>query len=182
MKKLLLVAGALTLIGLAGYVAYEVYLPAMIAQSITNEPAVFVPDNIQNRIDKIRKPVNEGADVVVQTMFKSGVTMDQVLKAIDDAEEEQAYAFLDELNKSEIRSADQVFSMAKRYFPVDFDVEIFRKPFNEKVNMATIKKGVRYANIYKNKEEFDVSTAKSIMKRILLQKEEEFKRLTEYRD
>jgi hypothetical protein len=182
MKKLALIAGAILLIGLAAYVAYEVYLPAMIAQSITDEPVAFVPDNIQHRLDKIRKPVNEGADAVVQTMYKSGVSMDQILKAIDNAEEEQAYAFLNELNKADIQSADQVFSIAKKYFPVDFDVEIFRKPFNEKVTLATIKKGVRYANIYKDKEEFDVSTAKSIMKRILLQKEDEFKRLTEYRD
>jgi hypothetical protein len=178
MKKLSLVIGVLVLLGFAGYVAYEVYLPQMIAESITNEPASFVPDDIQNRIEKIRKPVNEGAGVVVETMHKSGVTMDQILKAIDDTEEEQAFAFLDELNNSDLQSADQVFTLAKKHFPVDFDVEIFREPFNKKVTMGIIKKGVRYANIYKSKEEFDSGTAKTIIKRILLEKEEEFKRLT----
>ena len=111
-------------------------------------------------------------------MHKSGVTMDQILKAIDDAQEEQAFAFLDELNESQVDSSDQVFSLAKKHFPVDFNVEIFRKPFNENVSIAHIRKGIHYANIYKEKEEFDVSTAKSIVKRILLQKEDEFKRLT----
>jgi ABC-type xylose transport system substrate-binding protein len=178
MKKFSLVAGAFILIGFAAYVAYEVYFPQMIAESITSEHISLVPDQIEHRFEKIRKPVNDGAGVVVEAMHNSGVTMDQILKAIDEAREEQAYAFLDELNRSEITSPDQVFSMAKKHFPVDFNVEIFRRPFNEKVSIATIRKGVRYANIYKDKEEFDVATAKSIVKRILLEKEEEFKRLT----
>jgi len=178
MKKIFLVTGALILVAMAGYLAYQVYLPKMIAESLTNEPNILVPNDIQDRIQKIRKPVNEGAEAVVETMHKSGVTMDQILKAIDDAQEEQAFAFLDELNESQVDSSDQVFSLAKKHFPVDFNVEIFRKPFNENVSIAHIRKGIHYANIYKEKEEFDVSTAKSIVKRILLQKEDEFKRLT----
>lgn len=181
MKRLSLIAGALMLIGLAGYIAYEVYLPKMIAQSITSEPAPFMPAEIQERIEKIRKPVNEGADVVVETVHKSGVTMAEILKAIDEAEEEQANAFLDELNRSKLESSNQVFNIAKKHFPVDFDVEIFRKPFNDKVSLATIRKGMRYANVYKDKDEFDAGTAKSVVKRVLLEKEEEFKRLTNVR-
>lgn len=178
MKKLSLLAGALLLVGLAAYVGYKVYFPQIIAESLTNETLALVPDNIENRMQKIRKPVNEGAVVVVEAAHKSGVTMDQILKAIDETKEEQAYAFLDELNNSDIESPDQVFNMAKRHFPVDFNVEIFRKPFNDKVSIATIRKGVRYANMYKSKEEFDATTAKSVLKQILLQKEEEFRRMT----
>jgi hypothetical protein len=178
MKKLSLVLSALILIGFAIFVGYEVYLPEMIAMSITTEPSSLVPDNIESRLQKIRKPVNDGAKTVVETMHKSGVTMDQILKAIDDTEEEQAFAFLNEISNMKIESSDQIFTVAKKHFPVEFDVEIFREPFNKKVNIASIKKGIRYANIYKDKEEFDAATAKSIAKRILLQKEEEFKRLT----
>jgi hypothetical protein len=181
MNRLFLIAGGLMLIGLAGYIAYEVYLPKMIARSITDDPAPFMPAEIQERIEQIRKPVNEGADVVVETMHESGVTMDQILKAIDDAEEKQAYAFLDELNRSKLESPNQVFDVAKKHFPVDFNVEIFRKPFNEKVSLEMIKKGIRYANVYKDKDEFDAGTAKSVVKRVLLNKEEEFKRLTNVR-
>ena len=178
MKNLSLFIGAITLIGFAAYVGYEVYLPQLIATSIIEKPASFVPDRIQNKLERIRKPVNEGAKIVVETAHKSGVTMEQILKAIDATEEKQALAFLDELNKTKIENPNQVFSMAKRHFPVEFDVEIFRSVFNERVDMAMIKKGVRYANMYKNKDEFDSETAKSIAKEILLQKEDEFKKIT----
>jgi hypothetical protein len=178
MRKFSVSVGVVVLLLVAGYIAYQIYFPMMVAKSITNEEVSFVPDNVKKRLKKIRKPVNEGAEVVVQTMYKSGVTMDQILKAIDNAKEEQALAMLDELNKTEIKNPDQVFSIAKKHFPVDFDVEIFRDAFSKKVSMRQIKKGIRYANIYKDREEFDAETAKSIAKRILLQKEDEFKRLT----
>ncbi len=178
MKRLSLLAASLILIGFAGYVAYEVYFPQLIAESITSESMALVPDKYESRIEKIRKPVNEGAGVVVEAVHNSEVTIDDILKAIDNTEEEQALRFLEELNQTEITSPDQVFNMAKKHFPVKFNVEIFRQPFNDKVSLATIKKGVRYANMYKDKDEFDVITVKSIAKRILVEKEEEFKKLT----
>jgi hypothetical protein len=170
---------AIVLTGLAAYVVYEVYLPQMIARSITDESTVLMPDKVEEKIQKIKKPVNRGAEVVVETIYKSGISMDQIFKAIDETEEEQAFAFLAELNNTRIESSDQVFNIAKKHFPVEFNVEVFRKPFNERVNVATIKKGVKYANIYKDREEFDTNTAKSIMKRVLLEKEEEFRKITE---
>lgn len=178
MKRVGVIVAGGFLVVCAGYMAYQLYFPVMVAKSIVNETTSFVPENVRTRIQKIRKPVNEGAQSVVETMHKSGVTMDQILKAIDDAEEEQAYALLDELNRTEIENTDQVFNMAKKHFPVDFNVEIFREPFKQKVNLAQVKKAIHYANIYKERDEFDVFTAKTIAKRILLQKEEEFKRVS----
>jgi hypothetical protein len=178
MKKLIIIMGMLLVACVGGYIGYKLFLPEMIAHSITEEPHSLVPDKIKHRLKHIRKPVNDGALAVVEAMHSSGVTMEQVLKAIDEAKEQQAFAFLDELNRTRLHSPDQVFSMAKKHFPVAFDVEIFRKPFNQKVSMAAIRKGIRYANIYKEKDEFDAATAKSVAKKILLQKEAEFRELT----
>ena len=60
--------------------AYHLYFPVMVAKSIVNETTTFVPEHVRTRIQKIRQPVNEGAQSVVETMHKSGVTMDQILK------------------------------------------------------------------------------------------------------
>lgn len=177
MNKYRLYIGATLLLGFAGYLAYQLYFPVMVAKSIVDETSYFVPKKIKTRIQKIRRPVNEGAQTVVETMHRSGVTIDQVLKAIDDAKEEQAFALINELNEREPQSSDDFFNTVKKHFPVDFDVEVFREPFNKKVQLPTIKKAIKYANIYKEREEFDSETTKSIAKRILLQKEEEFNRI-----
>ena len=86
-------------------------------------------------------------------------------------------ALLEDLNKSEVTNQDQVFDLCKKHFPVPFDVEVFREPFNERVSIELIRKGIKYANAYYERDEVDAATAKSIAKRILLQKEAEFNRI-----
>lgn len=178
MKKVRLYVISILLLACAGYLAYQLYLPVMVAKSFSSTTSKLLPKDIQRKIEKVRKPVNESAELIVLRLHQSeGVTMDDLLNAIDNVTEDQALAFLDELNKTEIVSTDQVFSMTKKHFPVEFNAEIFRKPFNEKASVPLIRKCIKYANIYKKRDEIDAETAKSIAKRILLQKEEEFNKL-----
>jgi hypothetical protein len=178
MKRVRLYVISILLLACAGYLAYQLYLPVMVAKSFSSRTSPLLPKELQVKIEKVRKPVNEGAELIVKSVHQSeDVTMDDLLNAIDNVTEEQALAFLDELTKTQITSTDQVFSMTKKHFPVDFNVEIFRKPFSEKASVPLIRKCIKYANIYKRREEMDAETAKSIAKRILLQKEEEFNKL-----
>lgn len=179
MKRILLVLGIIVLLCLAGMFAYKVCLPKMIADGITDEASYLMPNDIKEKLEAIREPVNEGALTVVETAHKSGVTMEQIMRAIDNAKESQLDAMLLELKDTQIESTDQVFSIAKKHFPVDFDVEIFRKPFNDRVELITLKRAIRQAVAYLENEDIDEQTAKAIAKRILLQKEDEFKRLTQ---
>ena len=178
MKKGILILSAIVIIGAGCYYAYHWYFPEIIAQSIVSERSPrYVPKKVQNKIRKVKKPINEGASAVITTMHKTGITMEQVLKAIDEAKEEQAYAMLDELNETKIENTNQVFDMAKKHFPVRFNVEVFREAFNDKVNLSLIKKGIRYANIYRDEEKMDARTAKAIVKKILIQKEKDFNKI-----
>jgi hypothetical protein len=168
------------IIGVAGgsYLAYKIYMPDVIAVAITsNELPSYLPETIKKKVKKIKKPVNDGANAIISTMHKSNVTLAQVLEAIDNVSEEEAHAMLDSLNTIQIQNTEQVFNMAKRQFPVDFDVEVFRKPYKEKVNMRLIKKGIAYANRYKGNEEMDFESARSILKSILINKEKEFNKI-----
>lgn len=178
MKKLsvfLLISGMLVA---CAYYAYKHYLPSFVAHSITSETDhSWIPFDGDAKIKKIRKPVNEMATEVVRRLHASNISIDDVLKAIDEAKEEQAYAMLDELNRTQTESPDEIFTMAKKYFPVKFDVEIFREPFNQKITEAHVRKALRLANQYKDQEELDAETAKSILKKVLLQKEEEFNKI-----
>lgn len=178
MKKLRLYVAALVLLAGAGYLAYQAYFPVLVAKSFNSESSNLLPKEIKRKIEKVRQPVNEGAETIIAQIHQSDdITLEDLLRAIDNASEEQALALLDTLNKMEIKSSDEIFTLTKKYFPVDFNVEIFRAPFNEKVSPALIRKCVKMANIYKRKNELDAETAKSIAKRILLQKEEEFNKL-----
>lgn len=179
MKNLRMYLVAFVLVVAAMYLAYQMYFPVMVANSFSTETSSLLPEDMKRKIEKVRVPVNDGAALIVAKVHQSdNVTIDDLLRAIDNATEEQALALLDELNRRDtLLSADEIFTLTKKYFPVDFDVEIFRAPFREKVSPALIKKCIKYANIYRRRNELDAETAKSIAKRILLQKEDEFNKL-----
>jgi predicted negative regulator of RcsB-dependent stress response len=178
MKRLGIFLLIIGILAAGAYYAYQYFLPTVVAHSITSETDhSWIPFDAHEKITKIKKPVNEMADEVIRQVHESRISMDDIIKAIDEAREEQAYAMLDDMNATQIDSVDQVFSMAKKHFPVDFDVEIFRESFNKKITMAHIRKGLRVANQYKDQEELDTETAKSILKKVLLQKEEEFNKI-----
>ena len=174
-KRVLLFLGLITVLVSTLYLAFKIYVPNAIANAITSaELPVYLPEQIKLKVKKIKGPVNEGASTIIKTLHTSNVTLTQVLQAIDNTTEEQAYALLDSLNEKQPENIDQFFDMVKYHFPVEFDVEVFRKPYHEKINMRLIKKGIAYANHYKKSEEIDFETARSIMKQILIQKEQEF--------
>lgn len=174
--KILLFAVCFLII--AGVVTYYFFLPALIAKTVASEqlPA-FIPQRIKTKIEKVNKPLNEGARTVISTIHSSGITFDQIIRAIDEAKEEQAYAMLDELNKTKITNVDQLFDIGKKYFLVDFDVEVFREAYRKKATLPLIEKAIAYANKYKNEKLMDAKTAKETAKRILRDKEEEFNKI-----
>lgn len=162
----------------SGAIVYKFFLPGIIAEAVATEqlPA-FIPQRIRTKIGKVNKPLNENAREIIATIHKSGITFDQIVKAIDDAKEEQAYALLDELNRTNITNIDQLFDMGKRHFPVDFDVEVFREAYRKKATIPLIEKAIRYANKYKDEKLMDAQTAKETAKKILRTKEVEFNKI-----
>jgi hypothetical protein len=175
-NRTVLITGFLIALTLGSYVAFKIYMQKMIAKAIVspNELPSYLPEKVKEKVKKVKVPVNQGAEAIITSMQQSKtVTLDQILKAIDNVTEEQAYAMLDTLNNTKIKNADQVFDMAKQHFPVDFDVEVFRKAYREKVSMRLIKKGIVYGNRFKKNQDMDFESARSILKQILIQKEHE---------
>jgi hypothetical protein len=161
-------------------IVYKFYLPSLVAKTLSDDHLPgYIPNKLKTRIEKVKKPINETARDVIKTIHTSGISLDQILKAIDDAKEEQAYAMLDELNKTHVTNVDQVFDMGKKYFPVDFDVEVFRDFYHKKATVPLIEKGILYANKYRNEKLMDAETAKETIKQILIAKEDQFDKIVD---
>lgn len=173
MRKLIISVFIVVAILAAGfYVFYKFYFPAVVAAAIASEETpAYLPKFLQKKIEAVSTPVNAGAEDVVKQIHQSGIPIDKILAMIDNTTEEQAYLFLDELNESALESTDQVFDIAKKHFPADFNIEVLRKPFNQNVNLKMIEKGVSFANNNRKLKDINIETAKAIAKKILLEKE-----------
>ncbi len=176
MRKLIwlgiFMAGAgLVFIGLKKYV-----LPRYVADLIISEETPqFLPKRLEKKLTTSRKQVNASVDTVLTVMHQKGISMDQILKAIDAVEEDQVYAFLDELNEAPVVSNDQVFTMAKKYFKTEFDPEVFRDVFRKHVSVDMIHKGLAYANKQRENPEIGPETARSIVKQLFVEKEKKYR-------
>jgi hypothetical protein len=178
MKKLFIgFIGTALVLGTICFIIYRLYFPDIVADAIISqeEVPVYIPRRIKAKIEYYKAPANQGAEVIIKKMHESNITLDQLFEAIDNTTDDQLMAMLQELSTTTITSADQVFTIMKKYIEADFDMETFRKPFTEKVNLKMIKKGLYFAKAYNN--EIDSKTAKSIVKKILLQKEQEYNKL-----
>jgi hypothetical protein len=178
-KKLVILLIILTSFALVGYIAFKRYAPAMIANQLLKEtePA-FLPKEIKEKIRKVKAQTKQLSMDVIYDIHRSNITLDQLLKSLDQVTEEEAYLLLDDINKlGKIRSSDQVFDLAKMHFPVEYDVEPLREPFRKKADVYTLERVIQKANEYRDNELIDFESAKSVIKRILIEREKEFNKI-----
>lgn len=174
MSKFLLFAALLIILAFGGYLLYRTLMPTVLAEAVVSESLPgYIPKRLKTRVESMRAPINKGTEAMLRKMQESNVSVDQVLDAVDDISEAEAYAFLDELNAKNPRSTDEVFDVAKKHFSPEFDLEIFREPFNQYFEMKQVKKAIAYANFNRKSNDVDIATAKAILKSIIIEKEKE---------
>jgi hypothetical protein len=176
MKKMILVALALlALLCVGGYYAYKTMITDMIADAVTaGSLPDYIPKRIQSRIQGISAPINKGTEAMLKQMHTSDIPVEEILAVIDATTEEQIYALVEDLDRVRPRTTDEVFTIAKKHISSDFDVEVFRKHFNDHITMQQIRKALFYANQNRKTHDLDFAMAKTIVKKILLEKEEEY--------
>src|SRR5690349_7101473 len=174
MRKYLITILLIVLLGAGAYALYRVLMPQLIAEAVVSETVPdYIPKRLQTRMEAIRTPINRGTEAMVETMHNSDIPLKEVLDAVDNITEEQAYAFLDEVNQKNPSNTNEVFDLAKKHFETSFDLEVFRKPFNEYFKMKQIKNAMVYANMNRKYNDVDIVTAKAILKKIIIEKEKE---------
>ena len=174
MKKITIAILFIAALIAGAWIIYRSLVPQIIASAVVSDslPA-YIPGRFQTRVNAIRKPLTKGTEAMLETMRSSDIEMEQVLKSVDRISEEDAYAFLDELNNTKPTSTNQVFDIAKKHFSADFDPEVFREPFNKHFKMQQINYAISYANLNRKSNDVDITTAKAILKNIILEKANE---------
>lgn len=175
MKKSILI-GFLVIGTIAGgiYYVYRTLVPELVAKAVLSEKVPeYIPKRILSKVEEIRTPINKGAGALIEKMHDSKIPVNDVIETVDKITEEQAYAFLDEINQSKPETTDEVFDLVTKHFPTTFNPEVLRQPFNEYFDVKQIRKLVVYANMNRTSKDVDFTTAKAIVKQIIIEKDRE---------
>jgi hypothetical protein len=163
------------ILGTSAFVFYKLYFPGLVAEVVTgNKIPPYIPKRMQNKIEAIRVPLNNGTSEFVKKIHKADIPMEKVIDVIDVIKEEDANALLHELNQTKPQTTNEVFNIMKKHLPENLDVEVFRKPFNEHFTMNTIRQAIAYGNTNKRAKTLDFETTKAIVKQIVEEKEKAF--------
>lgn len=175
MKRFLLISALILIcVSIGGYYLYRIMMPKIIAEAMVSESMPeYIPKRLQPRVEAIRKPLNKGTQAMIERMHDSEISLEDVLRAVDNITEDQTYAFLDEIDQISPTSTDEVFDVAKKHFRTDFDAEVFREPFKKHFEMKQIRNAIEHANLNRRSNDVDIATAKAILKEIIVEKEKE---------
>jgi hypothetical protein len=181
MKKLLITLSILLVLALGGYMLYQHYYPKMVADAIVNDKYnKVIPKKYQPKFKELKDSVNNKVDNLMDVAEVNNVSFDQLIEGIDEVQEDDVRAALDELKNTKIKSVEQVFEIGKKHIKIDsFDPEILREAFLKNVQIKHIKKGLRYIETHDLLNKMDPETAKAIAKQLILQKKEKIEQKTE---
>ncbi|MBX2966263.1 MAG: hypothetical protein KF845_08975 [Cyclobacteriaceae bacterium] len=158
------------------YIVYKRYAPEIIANELLKEtePA-FLPKKVTEKIKEVKVQTNHLSVGIIKDIHKSNITLDQILKSLDEVTEDKADLLLYEINNlGQLKSSDQVFDLIKKHFPADYDIESLREPFRDKADVQKLQTLIQKANEYRNNNLINFESVKAIIKRILIEKEKEF--------
>jgi hypothetical protein len=173
-RRLIIFLVVLAILLGTGYFVYRAVMPKMIAKAlISEEVPPYVPKRFKSNLEEIREPVGKGAEAILLKMKEAGISLQDLLDAIDNITEPQAYAFLDEVNATEPTETDEIFDLALKHFPTKFDAEVFREPVKKSFKFRQILNAIDFGNTNRRTRDVDFSTIKAVAKIIVTEKAKE---------
>ncbi len=154
---------------------YKERLPQAVADAIVKDeyPAI-VPEKVVKKIKVASKEVNTRLETVITTTETQGITIDQLIQAVDEVKEDEVRKTLDILYNTDLRSADQLFDIGIENIHIQaFDPAVLRESFVNNVKMKKVEKALKYIKDNELADALSPDVARETIKRMILTKQEE---------
>jgi hypothetical protein len=176
MKKGLIITSIIAVcIVFSFYLLRNHFLPSIIAESIRSEnsPPTFLPDEVKKTITVLKETVNERVDELPEIMKSLDLEFDDLLYIIDNVDADEVMNTLEELNQTQLQTTNQTFDIALRNIHIEgYDLEIFRKLFNEKLTLKRINKTLNTIERNQIQTSISIPVARNTAKQILIDNKE----------
>ncbi|MEM7550912.1 MAG: hypothetical protein AAF363_14610 [Bacteroidota bacterium] len=178
MKRILIIGIVLLLlvVGVSWYY-YEKQLPKVVAKAIIkNKYPVYIPEKIQGKIVKVSDTLNAKVENFLVTTDTIGISINEILKIIDEVKEEDVRKTISIIQNQDIKSVEEVFDIAVENIPIkSFNVELLREPFINNIKINHINRALGYLRTHNILELIDPEIARETIKQVIIQKEDELK-------
>ncbi len=168
----------------AAYYSYRYVYPQMVAEAIVEKKYTgFLPEKYQLKINMISDTANKKVSQIFEITEDKGISIDDLLNAIDEIEEEHVRNALAELYATDLQSVEAVFDIGVKHIKIEsFDPELLRGAFIEHVKMHHVKKGLKYIRRHDLENQISSKSARSIAKQVIIQKKEKIQNKADITD
>ena len=153
---------------------YYYVFPRLVAKAIiTEEYSKFIPRRYQQNF----KATNENVNEFLSKSQQNGVSIEDLLSAIDEIKEQDVRNALEELKSTKLDSVEQIYNIAYKHIKISsFDPVLLKPTFLKHVKMHHIKKILKYIKRNNLESSLTAKSAKRIAKQIILQKKDKIMR------
>lgn len=181
-KKILIGLGiAVVMVLIGSFYFYKKEIPKMAAKAIVKgEYSPIVPTKIQNKVNAARQEVNEKVEKTLMVSMSNNITIDQLFSAIDQVDKQEVRKAYDLIKEKNITDPQEAFEVAYDNIKIEaFDPLVLKPAYDEIIKKHHVLMGLNLIEKYNLFETLDVAMARSVVKQILVQKQEEIKERTD---
>ncbi len=156
---------------IVGY--YYVY-PRMVAEAIVSKKYTsIIPMQYRDQFNSISDTINVRVSKMMQFSEEKGITIDDLLLAIDEIKEDDVRDALNELNETDLKSIEHVYMIGRKHIDFKaFDPDLLKSAFLEHVKMHHVERGLKYIKKHDLENQLDAPSGRRIAKQIIIQKKD----------
>jgi len=182
MKKFLIIVAVIIIVALGGgYYFYTQVVPKMAAKAIVKgEYSPIIPNRVRKKIGVVRNTVNHQVEDVIHIAEDQGITMEQLMQAIDEVDKKEVMNTYQEVIKRQTLDPEEVFNIANQNIKIEaFDPLLLKPAFIKYATEPRINQVLQFVKKNHLMENLDMNMVRSVGKQILLEKAKEIKNKVE---
>lgn len=175
-KKTLLLVSAIIILLIIPimYFGYFYVYPKVVAEAIVSKKYTsIIPQRYRDEFNLISDTINVRVSRMMEITQDKGITIDDLLQAIDEIQEDDVRNALAELYETDLQSVEQVYLIGRKHIDIQaFDPELLKPAFLKHVKMHHIERGLKYIRRHNLENQLDAQSGRRIAKQIIIQKKD----------
>ncbi len=184
-KRILLIAIVLIFLTIPFiYIGYRYVYPKMVAEAIVSKKYTsIIPQRYLDDFNLISDTINSKISKVMVITEDKGITIEDLLKAIDQIKEKDVRDALEELYQTDLETVEQVYLIGRKHIDFEaFDPDLLKSSFLEHVQMHHIERGLKYIKRHDLENQLDAESGRRIAKQIIIQKKDKIMKKSDVKE
>jgi hypothetical protein len=176
MKKILIWLLVIVIVfGIGTFAFYELYLPTLIAKSLSEDKPVsdLIPENQRAQIEQLKKPLNKNVANIIAKIHKSNIPVEMLVSAVENVSQQDVDNLAEEIQNNPTITPNDLNVLIQQRFAPGIDLASLEQ-ITSGIKPQDLQRAVKKYQSYREKQPFDFKLAKSVIIKMIEEKEQQY--------